>query len=128
MFLEQLSHLGNRIEGTLALSLIDADGIAIESFNTRPDLDLELLSAELVTLLRSMEEGYQEVEPGPLRICTVATDELTLMVSSVAPGFYLLLVLARECNLGKARFELKRARLTLEEELSWAAPSHDHLS
>jgi hypothetical protein len=40
------------------------------------------------------------------------------MVSSVAPDYYLLLVLGPEANYGKARFELRRARLLLEKDLS----------
>jgi hypothetical protein len=40
------------------------------------------------------------------------------MVSSVASDYYLLLVLGPEGNYGKARFELRRARLLLEADLS----------
>jgi hypothetical protein len=40
------------------------------------------------------------------------------MVSSVAADYYLLLVLGPEGNPGRARFELRRARLLLESELS----------
>ena len=40
------------------------------------------------------------------------------MVSSVAADYYLLLVLGPEGNYGRARFELRRARLLLEDDLS----------
>ena len=49
---------------------------------------------------------------------SVTTDRLTLMVSSVAADYYLLLVLGPEGNYGQARFELRRARLLLEADLS----------
>ena len=55
---------------------------------------------------------------GEVQQLSVMTDRLTLMVSSVAADYYLLLVLGPEGNYGKARFELRRARLLLEEDLS----------
>lgn len=117
MFLEQLGLISQRIGGTLALSLVDRDGIPIESLSSNPDIDVEVLAAELVAQIRNLAESYSEVGAGALRQYTVTTDRLTLMVSFVAPDYYLLLVLGRDGNRGRARFELRRARLLLEEEL-----------
>ena len=55
---------------------------------------------------------------GDVQQLSVMTDRLTLMVSAVATDYYLLLVLGPEGNYGKARFELRRARLLLEGDLS----------
>jgi predicted regulator of Ras-like GTPase activity (Roadblock/LC7/MglB family) len=118
MFLEQLSHISSQIEGTLALSLVARDGIPVESVSADPDLDLEVLAAELVSQVRSITENHRELEVGEVQQLSVTTDRLTLMVSSVASDYYLLLVLGPEGNYGKARFELRRARLLLEGELS----------
>jgi predicted regulator of Ras-like GTPase activity (Roadblock/LC7/MglB family) len=118
MFLDQLSRISNRIEGTLALSLVARDGISVESVSSDPDLDLEVLAAEMVAQARAISENHRELEAGEVRQLSVSTDRLTLMVSSVAADYYLLLVLGPEGNQGKARFELRRARLLLESELS----------
>jgi predicted regulator of Ras-like GTPase activity (Roadblock/LC7/MglB family) len=118
MFLDQLSRIGNKIEGTIALSLVAKDGIPVESFSTDPDLDLDVLAAELVAQARSISENHRELDVGSVQQLSVSTDRLTLMVSSVASDYYLLLVLGPEGNYGKARFELRRARLLLEEDLS----------
>jgi predicted regulator of Ras-like GTPase activity (Roadblock/LC7/MglB family) len=118
MFLERLNHISNQIEGALALSLVARDGIPVESVSADPDLDLEVLAAELVSQVRSITENHRELEVGEVQQLSVTTDRLTLMVSSVASDYYLLLVLGPEGNYGKARFELRRARLLLEEELS----------
>ena len=40
------------------------------------------------------------------------------MVSSLTKDYYLLLVLGTEGSYGRARFEMRRARLLLESELS----------
>ena len=118
MFLDQLSRISNSIEGALALSLVAKDGIAVESVSSDPDLDLEVLAAELVSQARSISENHRELDVGDVQQLSVTTDRLTLMVSSVTADYYLLLVLGPEGNYGRARFELRRARLLLEEDLS----------
>ena len=118
MFLDQLSQISNRIEGALALSLVARDGMPVESVSSDPSLDLEVLAAELVTQVRSITENHRELDVGEVQHLAVSTDRLTLMVSSVAADYYLLLVLGPEGNYGRARFELRRARLLLESELS----------
>ena len=118
MFLDQLSRISNRIEGSLALSLVAKDSIAVESVSSDPNLDLEVLAAELVAQARSITEDHRELHVGEVQQLSVTTDRLTLMVSSVAADYYLLLVLGPEGNYGRARFELRRARLLLEADLS----------
>lgn len=118
MFLERLNLISNRIEGALALSLVAKDGIAVESVNSDPSLDLEVLAAELVAQTRAISENHRELEAGDVQHLAVATERMTLMVSCVAADYYLLLVLGPEGNYGRARFELRRARLLLERDLS----------
>jgi len=118
MFLDQLSQISNRIDGALALSLVARDGMPVESVSSDPSLDLEVLAAELVNQVRMITENHRELEVGEVKHLSVTTDRLTLMVSSVAADYYLLLVLGPDGNQGRARFELRRARLLLEADLS----------
>lgn len=117
MFLERLSHISGRIDRTLALSLVDGDGIPIESVSSYPELDLEALAAELISQVRTMADSYSELSVGELSHYSVIAEGLTVMVSCVAPGYYLLLVLGKGGSHGRARFELRRARLLLEADL-----------
>jgi predicted regulator of Ras-like GTPase activity (Roadblock/LC7/MglB family) len=117
MFLEQLSRIGDRIGGVLALSLVAKDGIAVESVSSDPELDLEVLAAELISQVRSITENHRELEIGEVQQMSVVTDRLTLIVSSVTRDYYLLLVPGPEGSHGRARFELRRARLVLEQDL-----------
>jgi predicted regulator of Ras-like GTPase activity (Roadblock/LC7/MglB family) len=118
MFLERLHEIVGRIDGTLALAIVGRDGIAVESVCTDSSLDLEMLAAELVAQLRAIAEDQRDLSNGPVQEFSVATDRRTLMVSSVAQGYYLLLVLGQQANLGKARFELRRAPLLFEGDLA----------
>jgi predicted regulator of Ras-like GTPase activity (Roadblock/LC7/MglB family) len=117
MFLEQLSRISERIGGVLALSLVAKDGIPVESVSSDPELDIEVLAAELVSQARSINENHRQLDVGEVQQLSVLTDRLTLMVSAVTREYYLLLVLGPEGNYGRARFELRRARLALEQDL-----------
>ena len=117
MFLEQLSQISGRIEGALALSLVAKDGISVESVSSDPAIDLEALAAEMVSQARSISDNHRELEVGEVQQLSITSDQVTLMVSSITPDYYLLLVLGPGGNYGRARFELRRARLLLEKDL-----------
>lgn len=117
MFLERLSQINDRIQGAVALSLVGKDGIVVESINSDPALDMELLAAELIAQVRAISDNHRELEVGEVEHLSVTTDRLTLMISAVTRDYYLFLVLGRNGNYGQARFELRRARLLLEKDL-----------
>lgn len=118
MFRDYLNRIRGRIEDVVALSLVARDGIAVDSVSSDPELDLEALAAEMIAQAREISENHRELEVGDVRQLSVITDRVTLMVSSVTPDYYLLLVLGPGGNFGRARFELRRARLLLEKDLS----------
>ncbi len=117
MFLERLSQVSARIEGARALTLVGEDGIAVESVSSSPDLDLDLIAAELIAQLRGIAHDNREFRMGEVQQFSVTTDRYTFIVSAVARGYFLLLVLG-ECGVhGRARFELRRARQLFEKDL-----------
>ena len=113
---ERPGHLG--IEGAIALSLVDRDGMPVESVSASPELDLEAIAAELISQVRAISQQQQELSVGEVQQFTVVAERMTFLVSAVAGGYYLLLALAPTGSVGRARFELRRASLVLEEELS----------
>jgi predicted regulator of Ras-like GTPase activity (Roadblock/LC7/MglB family) len=117
MFLDKLSRISERVEGVRALALVDHDGISVESVSSDPDLDLELLAAELVTQARAMNDHNRELQIGEVQQFSITTERAILLMSAVEGGYFLLLVLEPGGNYGRARFELRRARLSLEDEL-----------
>lgn len=117
MFTERLEKLASRIDGAQAISLVAQDGMQVENKTLRDDLDLEALAAELMTQVRAISQNHQDLEVGTVKHLSVLTDQFTLMVSAVTEEYFLMLVLAAEANAGRARFELRRAKLLFEEEL-----------
>ncbi len=117
MFTERLQKVAERIDGALALALIAKDGISVESYTKEESLDLELLSAELMSQVRAVSQNHQELSVGEVQHFSVTTDRYILMIGALTEDYFLLLVLGADGSAGRARFELRRAVLLFEEDL-----------
>ena len=117
MFTERLQRVADRIDGSLALSLVETEGIPVESTSKDSSLDLELLAAELMSQVRAVAQNHQELSIGEVKHFSVTTDRYTFMVGALTEVYYLLLVLEAGASLGRARFELRRSVLLFEEDL-----------
>ncbi len=118
MFRERLERLADRVDDVLAASLIAADGIPIETVPSTPEIDVELLSAELMAQVQSIDRNHAELGVGPVRELTISTEGAVVSVGSIGEGFFLLLVQRAGVARGRARFELRRAVLDFEDDLS----------
>ena len=117
MFTERLQQVTDHLDGALAVSLVAKDGIPVESIAVDKDLDLELLAAELMSQVRAVSQDHRELSVGKVRLFSLTTDQLILMVGALTDEYYLLVVLEAGSNFGRARFELRRAVLLFEEDL-----------
>lgn len=117
MFLDRLRSVADRIDGTLALGLVAGDGMPVESVKNDPEVEFEVLAAELLAQVRTISDDHRELHVGAVRQLTVMTEDRTFVVSAVSNEYYLLLVLAENGSYGRARFELRRARLLFEDDL-----------
>ncbi len=116
MFTERLQQVKDRIAGARSISLVAKDGIPVESVGESL-LDLEMLAAELMSQVRAVSQNHQEISVGKVRQFAVSTDRFTLMVGSLTPEYFLMMVLGTDANYGRARFELRRAVSIFEEDL-----------
>ena len=117
MFTERLQKICDRVDGALAATLVDGDGITVESVLTNGSLDIEALAAELLAQTQTIARDHRELQMGELRQLSVTTDRYTVLVSSLVSDYSLLLVLGSEGSFGKARYELRRALLQFEPDL-----------
>jgi len=116
MFREVLRGIGDRVEGTLAVSLIGLDGIAVEtvSYDSVP---LEAMGAEFGGFIKSVRVTNTELDTGEVLQFSLVTEKYIAFLSAVTSEYYLLLVLRPDGNYGRARFELARAKHLLRDEL-----------
>ena len=114
-FREVLSGIRNRVEGTLAVSLIGLDGIAIDSINT-DKVPLDVLGAEFGGLIKSIRPNA-ELDTGEVLQFSLVTERYITFLSAITPEYFVLLVLRPDGNYGRARFELSKAKNLLRDEL-----------
>jgi len=114
-FRQVLSGIRARVEGTLAVSLIGLDGIAIDSINEQ-HVPLDVLGAEFGGFVKSIRPNA-ELDTGEVLQFSLVTEKYITFLSSVTPEYFILLVLRPDGNYGRARFELARAKVLLRDEL-----------
>jgi predicted regulator of Ras-like GTPase activity (Roadblock/LC7/MglB family) len=116
VFKEVLTGLRDRIEGTLAVSLIGLDGIAVETIGGG-DVPLDVLGAEFGSFIKSIRHANTELNTGDVVQFSLVTEKYVTFLSAVTPDYYILLVLRPDGNYGRARFELSKAKHVLRDEL-----------
>ena len=117
VFAEALRRVAAKVEGTRAVSLVGADGIPVETWGGPEGLSMEALAAEVGGLWKAARNAGAASAEGEVREVATVTDGGITLLSRVTREYYLLLLLAREGNLGRGRFELRKAAAALEKEL-----------
>lgn len=116
MFREVLAALQQNVEGTMAVSLIGLDGIAVETINDH-NVPLDILGAEFGSFVKSIRHANTELNTGEVLQFSLVTEKYITFLSEVTPDYYILLVLRPDGNYGRARFELSKAKYLLRDEL-----------
>ncbi len=117
VFQDILRRIAERVEGTRAVSLVGVDGIPIDSYGQFEGLTVESVAAELGAFVKNAQSPHAAAPAGTVEQLAVITDRAIAILSRVTEEYYLLLLLSREGNFGRGRFELRRAALSLEKEL-----------
>jgi len=119
-FSETLTGLANRIEGCAAVVILGIDGIPIERHvpNLDSALDIETVATEFTTLVRRSMRTAADSELGEMREMVFATDTMSFLLRPITSEYFLLLALNSGGNVGRARFELRKAQLAMETEFA----------
>ena len=117
MFRDVLAGIKKSVDGTLAVTLIGLDGIAIETLNDG-NVPLDVLAAEFGGFIRSIRLSNTELNTGEVSQFSLTTEKYITLLSAVTPDYFILLVMKPDGNYGRARFELSRAKVALRDELS----------
>ncbi len=121
VFRAALEGVAARVEGVRGLSLMGRDGITLESVGSAAlagqDPQLEPIAAELTGILKHLMTSESGVDSGIIQQFTIESGSSILILEAVTSEYYLLVLLSREGNFGRARFEARRAAALLEKEL-----------
>ncbi len=117
MLRRKLTLLAERLGDVRLLALVGADDIPVERVCFDGSLDSDELAAELGVIGRDIVSSYQELAVGRPRLFSIAVGQWIIMSSFLSSEYSLLLVADARIGRGRARFELRRARLLFEGEL-----------
>ncbi|HEX3071836.1 MAG TPA: hypothetical protein VHX14_24955 [Thermoanaerobaculia bacterium] len=116
IFRDTLEAIRDHVEGTLAVSLIALDGIAIESI-TSESVALDVMGAEFGGFIKSVRLSNTDLHTGDVLQFSLFTEKYITLLSAVTPEYFLLLVMQPDGNYGRARHELAKAKYALRDEL-----------
>ena len=114
-FDEIVTFLMEGCPGAVGVAVVDPDGIPIVTSEDQGDA-LEALGAEFSTILREVEDAGRELTHGDLRQLVVHAQNATVVLTSIADGYFLVVVLDTGGLAGKARFASRLAGKRLYSE------------
>ena len=119
-FTDTLSNIAGRIQGCAAVVILGIDGIAIERHvhDLDPGFDIDAIATEFTSLVSRGMRTASDTELGDLNEMVLAADKLTLLLRPITSEYFLFLALNPGANLGRARFELRKAQLAMEMEFA----------
>jgi predicted regulator of Ras-like GTPase activity (Roadblock/LC7/MglB family) len=118
MFSELLESIMQKVEGALGAIVMGMDGISIEKRFLDEAANIEVLAAEYTSLLRSSYSSTPEMGLGTLEEFIISTGHRIILVQMITPEYFMLILLPKNGNLGRARFELKKAKYILAKEMA----------
>jgi predicted regulator of Ras-like GTPase activity (Roadblock/LC7/MglB family) len=118
-FSDTLARMTARIEGGAAAIILGVDGIPIERYvatDQDRDIDFEMVATELTTLLRRSMKTASDTALGQLHEMVLATERMTFLLRPITSEYFLLLAILPGGNVGRGRFELRKAQISLMDE------------
>ena len=120
-FKAHLNSILERVEGGVGALIMGTDGIAVEKSlgEAGRDANLDIAAAEFISVVRGAQRASGNMGFGDLRELIVSTDRFHFLLRLMAQEYFLVLVLGQDGNLGRGRFELRKAELDLAREFTF---------
>jgi len=120
MFKEALQTIVEKTDGSLGALIMGADGLSVEKFFNEEGYaaNLDVAAAEFTSLVRSAARSGSDLALGDLRELVVALASVTFIMRLFNKDYFVVLAMKPEGNLGRARYELRKAELMLAHEFT----------
>ena len=120
MFKEALQTIVEKTDGSLGALIMGADGLSVEKFFNEDGYaaNLDVAAAEFTSLVRGAMRSGNDLALGDLRELVVSLDSVTFIMRLFNKDYFVVLAMKPEGNLGRARYELRKAELTLAHEFA----------
>ena len=118
MFKEILASMIHETEGSIGAVLAGPGGIPVEQCAREgAALHLDLVPAEMASILKEMKKAAEILEIGGLEEVTLTAEKRSILIRTVDADHFVALVFAAGGNLGKGRYVMNRDRIKILEEL-----------
>lgn len=120
MFKPMLEAIIERTEGSLGALIMGIDGIAVEKVlgEAGNEANLDVAAAEFTSLVRSSQRAGSDIGLGKLKELVISLDKAIILMRLLSRDYFVVLALSPEGNLGRGRFELRKAELQLAKEFA----------
>jgi predicted regulator of Ras-like GTPase activity (Roadblock/LC7/MglB family) len=120
MFKNLLENIIERTEGSLGALIMGTDGIAVEKVlgEAGMDANLDVAAAEFTSLVRSAQRAGNDTGLGGLRELVISLEGAVMLMRLLSRDYFVVLALNSHGNIGRGRFELRKAELKLAKEFA----------
>ncbi len=120
MFKGLLESIVERTEGSLGALIMGLDGIAVEKVigEAGNEANLDVAAAEFTSLVRGAQRTGNDIGLGKLKELVVSLDSAIVMMRLLGRDYFVVLALSPEGNVGRGRYELRKAELQLTKEFA----------
>jgi predicted regulator of Ras-like GTPase activity (Roadblock/LC7/MglB family) len=120
MFREFLETIIERTDGSIGALIMGTDGIAVEKVlgEAGKEANLDVAAAEFTSLVRGAQRAGSDLGLGNLRELTISLDEIIVVMRLLSRDYFVVLALSPDGNLGRGRFELRKAELRFAKEFA----------
>src|SRR5258705_8718404 len=120
MFREVFETIIGSTEGSLGHLIMGRDGMAVEKVlgEAGAEANLDVAAAEFTSLVRSAQRAGTDTGLGGLREMVVSLQSAILVMRLLSRDYFVVLAMGPQGNLGRARFELRKAELQLAKEFA----------
>jgi predicted regulator of Ras-like GTPase activity (Roadblock/LC7/MglB family) len=118
-FKEDLEQICGKVAGSFAASVMGFDGIPIETHEARPPdgIELQTLLIEYSSIISQVRQAAESLQMGKASEVSIRTEKMVAVARPLTSDYFVVLAMAPEGNIGRARYELRIAGPKLAAQL-----------
>ena len=117
-FREQLENIVHGVPGTIACTLMDQDGIVVDSYQVGGTLDVATLLTELAVATGTLRNlAKEELGTGAVREFAIQGTQLSAILRPITEEYFLAVVMTPQAMDGKLRYLMRLSEAEFKKEL-----------
>jgi predicted regulator of Ras-like GTPase activity (Roadblock/LC7/MglB family) len=109
-----------RTEGATGALIMGMDGIAVEKVLTTEarEANLDVAAAEFTSLVRSAQRAGGDIGLGQVSEVVLGFEDMSVLIRLFNRDYFVVLAIAKDGNIGRGRFEMRKVELDLAREFA----------